>query len=69
MDRGGVYPGVGNVLQGSGPGGAAICIRVVSHVGSDGDFCGSYTHRVTAIDHGKTGAAKPRWDVGDINGK
>ena len=67
-ERGGEYPGVRNVIQGGGPGGAAVHIGVMGHVGSDEEYGGGYTHRVPTTDHGEEGAAKPRKYICDTSG-
>ena len=59
-ERGGGYPGIGNVLHVTGTGGADIWIRFMDRVGSDGEDNGRYTHRVPAIDNGGVGAINPR---------
>ena len=67
-DRRGRQPGVGNVIQGSGTGGADFRLRAVGPVSSDGKDGGRDAHRVITRDHREAGAAEPRQYVVDASG-
>ena len=68
MDRGGGYPGVVFFKQRGGTGCADVWIRVVVHVGSNGEDGGGYARRVPVTYRGEAVTAKIIWDVGDTGG-
>ena len=59
-DRRGRQPGVGNVIQGSGTGGADFRLRAVGPVSSDGKDGGRDAHRVITKDSGEYYSEEPR---------
>ena len=69
VDRGELYPGVDNVLQGGGTCSAAFCLGVVFNIGRYGEDSEGYTHRVSMTYHREAGATKPRQDVGGTCGR
>ena len=66
---GGGYPGVGNVVQGGGPGGATVRIGTVGNIVSDGEDGGGCARRVTGTYQRESGADKSRCDIDDTGGE
>ena len=66
---GGRYPGVGNVLLGSGTSGSDDLVRVVVHVGGDDKDGGVNPCSITKVHHREEGVEKYRQDMGDTVGQ
>ena len=64
MGRGDPQSG-GNVIQGRHTGVTPLWIGDLDNFGINGEDGGGNTHWVSKADHGKSGAAEGRWDMGD----
>ena len=62
---GGTYPGVINILSGSGTSCNYVCIRVTVHVGFNHNNGGGISCRIPKVDHGEEGTENHRWEMGD----